>query len=383
MEFISLLGGQADFNKLTISIVQHRGSTSMKLLAKGKNVKVVSKIYNGREKDKEGNPLVSYTCTPIQLPDEPITLGDEVLLIQKDLGIQEKLRIVRYGYNPYDPIEAAIELSNFVSGLEDQLYRIETQTVTKDKLYNGAKIGPDEGFVATRSDNKVKSVLNATEGIAVKTGDGGGTFANKFYVDTDGNVHLDDSFLEIIKGIVKILISPDDGIKIQNNGVDKFWVDTNGVVNLRDMIATGAITGGTISGVTITAKDELRIKGNGDPGIIFEYEGTDPGYVGNAPATMTFQQHTTSGADLNSFTLDVGDGLLELIASQGATISGGLEVSGLTVNSTNTYLRNGCYIEARSDGLRLHSDANNYLYIGDAGAYAVVNGSWHDLAVTV
>ena len=51
------------------------------------------------------------------LPDAPLELGDEVLLIQKDLDIKEQLRIVRIGYNPYNPIEADIELANFVVAL--------------------------------------------------------------------------------------------------------------------------------------------------------------------------------------------------------------------------------------------------------------------------
>jgi len=174
MEFVALLGGEVDFDKMTVSILQHRGSQEPKLLTKGKNIKVVSKIFSKRETDENGNPLISYTCTPIMLPDAPLELGDEVLLIQKDLDIKEQLRIVRIGYNPYNPVEAEIELANFVSGLEDDIYRIETSTVVKEKVYNGCQIGPEEGFVCIKSDNKVKATMNATEGFKLEIGDGSG-----------------------------------------------------------------------------------------------------------------------------------------------------------------------------------------------------------------
>lgn len=221
MEFIAHLGGEVDFDKFTISILQHRGSTEPKLLTKGKNIKVVSKIFNKRDRDKNGNPLIAYTCEPIMLPDEPLLLGDEVLLIQKDLGIQEQLRIVRIGYNPYNPIEADIELANFISGLEDDIYRIETSTVTKEKVYNGCKIGPKEGFVCIKGDNKAKATMNATEGFKLEIGDGSGNVWSAVFrviiegsqalleidgrqkVTSDGNI-IFEAFRDMRGGLVKV-----------------------------------------------------------------------------------------------------------------------------------------------------------------------------------
>lgn len=188
MEFVNLLGGEIDFNKFEVSIVNHRGNTEPKVLAKGKNIKIVSKTYNKRETDELGNPLIAYEVQPIQIPGEKLALGDEVLLLQKDLGIREKLRIIRIGYNPYENIEADIELANFISGIEDQLYRIETSTVVKEKVYNGTRIGPEEGFVAERSDNKVKTTMNATEGIKIESDLDGTGLKNVFFVNTEGRI---------------------------------------------------------------------------------------------------------------------------------------------------------------------------------------------------
>lgn len=187
MELVALLGGEIDFEKFEINILAHRGSETPRILTTGKNIKIISKVYNKRETDESGNPLVAYTCEPIQPTGYPFMLGDEVLLIQKDLDIQETLRIVRLGYDPYNPMTAEIELANFISGVEDQMYRIATTSVAKEKIYNGCKIGPEDGFMAARSDNKAKAIMNATEGISIYTDTGDGP-ERVFFVDLDGRI---------------------------------------------------------------------------------------------------------------------------------------------------------------------------------------------------
>lgn len=187
MEFIALLGGEAVFDKFTINILQHRGQTEPQIYTTGKNVKVVSKIFDKREKDEEGNPLISYVCEPLNLPNRSAGLGDEILLIHNEIGVKEQLRVVSVAINPYDPLICELQIANFVPGLEDQLYRIQTDTVAKGKIYNGCKISADEGFVANRSDNKAKTVLNATEGISIYSDLGSGLVKN-FFVDTNGRI---------------------------------------------------------------------------------------------------------------------------------------------------------------------------------------------------
>ena len=187
MEFIALLGGEAVFNQFEISILQHRGQIEPQIYTTGKNVKVISKIFDKRQKDKNGNPLVSYVCEPLNLPNRSAGLGDEILLIHNEIGVKETLRIVSVAYNPYDPLICELQIANFVPGLEDQLYRIETNTIAKSKVYNGCKISADAGFEAVRSDNKAKTVLNATEGISIYSDLGSGLVKN-FFVDTDGRI---------------------------------------------------------------------------------------------------------------------------------------------------------------------------------------------------
>jgi hypothetical protein len=226
MEFIKSIGGEVDFNQFEISIVTHRGNTSPRILTSGRNIRIISKIFNKRETDEIGNPLVAYTCEPIQPTETPLALGDEILLVQKDLGIQETLRIVRLGYDPYNPLTAEIEMANFISGIEDQMYRIATTAVVKEKVYNGCRIGPEEGFVAERSDGKAKTVMNATEGISIYSDLGSG-LAKNFFVGLDG--------------------------RIQAKGLD---IDGSGTFS-GDLSAAGGTFSGTLSGVDGTFSGTL------------------------------------------------------------------------------------------------------------------------------
>jgi len=267
MELVALLGGEVAFDKFEISILKHRGSAEPKMLAKGKNIKIVSKIFNKRERDAEGNPLISYTCTPIMLPDVPLALGDESLLIQKDLGIQEQLRIVRIGYNPYNPIEAEIELANFVSGLEDDIYRIETSTVAKEKVYNGCRIGPDDGFVATRSDKLARNRMNATEGNVLEIGDGTGNYTPVFFVAVDPDTGTVKLFLAgdaVFQGELDAASGTFNGeLKAgQKYKVRIYENSLNGIIQFLDEINSSA---GTISyngtGIVMQALKTLFLDG--------------------------------------------------------------------------------------------------------------------------
>ena len=137
---------------LPVSIRQHRGSTEPKDLIAGRNIEIISKTYNKREKDADGNPLVSYACRLIR--PMAIALGDVVSLDYATLEIDAQIRVVSITTNPYNQFEADFEIGNFIPGLADDAYRIATSTVGKDKIYYGARIGPENGFESIRSDNK-------------------------------------------------------------------------------------------------------------------------------------------------------------------------------------------------------------------------------------
>lgn len=193
MEFVAYIGGEISFSKFEISIVAHRGSKDVIPLIQGKNVNVIGVKYDKREKDKDGNPLVSYKCSPVLVPGTNYSLGDEVLVIQHDMNIREELRLVKKTYNPYDISDVELTFSNYTNGLSDGLYQIQTTTVSKDKIYNGCRIGPEFGFEAVRSDKKARAYFRSDR-MAFQSGDGTGeNWIDRLYYDYDSE--LDETVL--------------------------------------------------------------------------------------------------------------------------------------------------------------------------------------------
>lgn len=236
MEYVVYIGGEISFNGFEVSILNQRGSSTPKDLTAGRNITVISKNVNKRERDSLGNPIVSYECDLVQ-PME-LNLGDVVTLEYDRLDINISLRIVNITKNPYNKHEVSFQVGNKIPGIQDDIYRIQTTTVIKNKVYNGTRIGPDDGFVATRSDNKARVIMNATEGIKIQKGDGSGNaWEDVIFLDTDGNGNFTG----------KLVSSSFEGGSI-DIGSGNFIVDSDGNVTSNNM----TVTGGSI---TITRSD--------------------------------------------------------------------------------------------------------------------------------
>ena len=217
MEFVATLEGELSFNKFEISIVAQRGSSDPKPVLKGRNVKVVSKKINKRNLDDEGKPAISYECTPTYLPSDTYSLGDNIVLMQRDFAIAEALRFVKFSYNPYDRSDVTMVFANYTNGLEDSIYRIETESVIKDNIYNGCRIGPTYGFEVVRSDNLSRAFFRS-DGLKIQKGDGTGVnWDDVFYVDGEGNL--------IMTGSIYILNTDGTGTIVDSYGIDPIYLD--------------------------------------------------------------------------------------------------------------------------------------------------------------
>lgn len=314
MEFVALLGGEVEFNKFSISILNRRGSSDLQIFTKGKNIKIISKVYDGRENP----PRIAYICNPIVLPNKNIYLGDDILLIQPELNIQDSLRVVSIGYNPLEPMEKEIEIANYINGLEDQLYRIGTTTVAKEKVYNGCRIGPEEGFVVERTDEKAKTVMNATEGISIFSDVGEGLQRN-FFVDLNGRIQARE-------------------------------LDISGDATFKGTITASSVIGGTISGTTITGgsinigSGNFVVNSNGD---MIAYSGYFEGTIeasdiyGSYISGSTISGGTISGTTINTL--------------QNATVGNNLYIGSMSNNfSKGIYFSSGtfeCEISLNSSGM--------------------------------
>jgi hypothetical protein len=180
MQFAAYIGGELEFSGFSVSLVTQRGSSAPKVLKVGKDITVISKAVDKRRPDAIGNPMVSYTCGVYK--GASLTLGDAVTLDYEALDIDVTLRVVGKSFDPYNPNKVTVEIGNYISSLEDDLYRIETQTVAKDKIYNGIRIGPTYGFEAIRSDKRARACFRS-DAFTMQTGDGSGSWHDEIYFD--------------------------------------------------------------------------------------------------------------------------------------------------------------------------------------------------------
>lgn len=98
-------------------------------------------------------------------------------------------------------------LINKITAIREQ--NAKNYAVGKGVTYNGVKIDTANGLTVTKSDNKVRTILNATSGIKIQTNNGS-SWTDKFFADTNGDLTL--------KGNVTIG-SGNTLFKADNNGI--------------------------------------------------------------------------------------------------------------------------------------------------------------------
>ena len=133
MDYVNWLNGEIMYNKFEISIVAKRGDSTPKAAVKDNNIKVISRECNKRDFDKYGNPLISYTCEPVYLPNDDYELGDAVTVIERGLRIREHLRVVRIEYNPYVEGEVTLVFGVYINGLDRSLFMNKGEAVIDEE----------------------------------------------------------------------------------------------------------------------------------------------------------------------------------------------------------------------------------------------------------
>ena len=263
LSLASLHDGEIEWDKYAINEVSQRGADRGVQFRYRKNLTGVKRIVDNRKK-VGGNPTVSYLVNVAELEFEQsyidkgynllehYELGDTVRIIDEDLNLDTSLRIVKESHDINQRMQGNVEISNFVDDLADTLTRIETTVVAKNNVYNGCSIGPDLGFVATRSDLLARTIMNATDGIKIQKGDGAGGWTDAIYLDTSGNGTFTGFILasQIIGGSITIgsgsnvfMANDTDGIWLGATAFATalFKVTTSGSATANDLTLTGGL----------------------------------------------------------------------------------------------------------------------------------------------
>lgn len=171
--------GELQFDKYSISLLSRRGADCGVQFRYRKNISEAAVTVDYQALQDDGNPTVTYEVAAAELEYEQsyidkgysdlehYELGDTIHVLDDDLDIDTSSRIVRNTYNPLQRMQGDVEIGHYVNDLTNTLTKIKTTTVGKDAIYNGTSIGPDNGFVAERSDGIVKTEMNATNGIEI------------------------------------------------------------------------------------------------------------------------------------------------------------------------------------------------------------------------
>lgn len=260
-ELANAVGGEVDYTNLgyTINILASIGRNNGFEARFGKNLKGIRKIIDNR-----GGLKTYYSVDIIMLKNsneyiakelrdlEVIDVGDTIQLKDYVIGLDVQNRILSREYNPIFEVNTSLEIANNIELITTKINQIETSTVHKGKIYNGVRISAEDGFVSERSDGKVRTVNNATEGISVSSDkDDGNGLVKRFYVDDNGRIQGksldidgDSKFhgeVNVENGLVNVKIAPTGGypFEILYDGNQIFYVDSQGSGTYKGNVSIG------------------------------------------------------------------------------------------------------------------------------------------------
>jgi hypothetical protein len=306
MQLAALYDGELKFDKYTINLLTRRGADRGVQFRYRKNLVDVSRIVDNRKK-VAGLPTIAYKVNAAELEfeqgfiDDGVSslehyeLGDTIKVIDEDLTLEVSLRIVKELHDTEQRMQGTVEIGNFVDDLTDTITQIQTTSVAKDNIYNGCSIGPDNGFVATRSDDLVQTSMNATNGIEIDLRQTTtASYTPVFYVQVDtatgtANLYLAGNAVFIGTVNASTIIGSQIFAGGTSVGTAPFSVTTSGAVTADNLLLTGGV-------ITIGTSNNT-----------FRFTETDGLWMGNTTFSSAPFRVTMSGsATANDLTLTGG-----------------------------------------------------------------------------
>ena len=142
---------------------------------------------------KYTQPSYSLTSTALDLSyltgnkADQFILGTKLHLINPVMAIDDIYDVVQINLDLLTPYNPKLTISNNPATLNSTINNIRATTIQNNGVYNNVQIGNAFGIRAVRSDNKVTTTINATDGITIENDN-----KKVFSVDTDGNIVTND-----------------------------------------------------------------------------------------------------------------------------------------------------------------------------------------------
>ena len=235
-----------------------------------------SDIENATElKNKCINDLHNYTQVEYTLSTSAIDLsyktgvsadryklGSPLHIRNRFMQIDDNYIVNSISLDLLTPYNPTLEISKRKSSLSQTISDIRSETITNNGVYNNVQIGSAYGIRAVRSDGKVVTTINATDGITIENQN-----EKVFYVDGDGKLtavkiqakggYFND--IEVKKGSFSE-ITVTDGITIEDGDLTCI-IDSTGIKLIGPNDKTAKIEildDGTYSGTYI--RDDLYVE---------------------------------------------------------------------------------------------------------------------------
>ena len=243
-----------------------------------------SDIENATElKNKCINDLHNYTQVEYTLstsaidlsyktgvPKDRYKLGSPLHIRNRFMQIDDNYIVNSISLDLLTPYNPTLEISKRKSSLSQTISDMRSETITNNGVYNNVQIGSAYGIRAVRSDGKVVTTINATDGITIENQN-----EKVFYVDGDGKLtavkiqakggQFND--IKVKKGSFSEIIVT-DGITIEDGDltciIDSTGIELTGTNNKTAKIEI--LDDGRYSGTYIRddlyVEDVLRVFGN-------------------------------------------------------------------------------------------------------------------------
>ena len=110
------------------------------------------------------------------------------------MAVNDIYKVVELSLDLLTPYNPTLTIANKPIKLTNTISDLRKSSLQDDGIYNNVQIGRSFGIRAVRSDNKVITTMNATDGISIEN-----QTKKVFYVDTDGNLVCNDITANDIK----------------------------------------------------------------------------------------------------------------------------------------------------------------------------------------
>jgi phage minor structural protein len=118
---------------------------------------------------------------------EQFILGTNLHLVNPVMGVDNIYKVVQIDLDLLKAYDPKLTIANFPIKLSTYINDLRKSSIQNNGVYNNVQIGDAFGIRAVRSDGKVATTLNATEGISIEN-----ESKKVFYLDTNGNIIAND-----------------------------------------------------------------------------------------------------------------------------------------------------------------------------------------------